>query len=159
MALLSLLSKSVAFPLVTHVACELITVTVTADRRPVLSLAVYRSPYSQSCCLVAFSASNSCCRMRCGHPLTSHGGEVTKMWASEGQDQMIWQTHMKTSAGGGKCEQIQTASYMDCVRGDASKSVPSVLTDLGKRNITDVFCTAGRSSVNEINVILAARPH
>lgn len=72
------------FPLITHVACELITVTVRQEASALVH-SLYISPSLQPVLLpVAFGASSSFCRTRCGRSCwtCAHQSrwELTKMW-------------------------------------------------------------------------------
>lgn len=58
----------------------------------------------------------------------------------------------------GDVSKPDSASCVECVRGDALKSVLSVLTGPEKETVPAFFTTAGRSSVNEVNGIITARP-
>lgn len=59
------------------------------------------SPTAPSPLVPAIATAGCAVAIPLEHPLTSPGGEVTKLWASEGWDQMMWQAHVKSSAGKG----------------------------------------------------------
>lgn len=138
------------FPLITHVACELITVTVRQEASALVH-PLYISPSLQPVLLpVAFGASSSFCRTRCGRSCwtCAHQSrwEAHKDVASEGQDQVTWQAHMKPSARERKCEQIQVLPSMWTVSEVMLQSQchQCSLTQ-AKETLLMFFVTAGKS--------------